>query len=202
MVSESPVFYREHFNAMYHLGVYYICKQIADLPLYIGLTSLFCVILYWMAGLNPALDRFFLCLLYTNIMVQAATGFGYMVASLSSTYQVAIALLPPLLVPLMLFSGFYINSQNIPGWLVWLEYVSWFKYSHELLMINQWSGVKIHCEDEGNCLWETGEEILEFYGLKKENQFFDIMMLIAWAVAFRLIGYIALFIKTRIRRGK
>ena len=125
-----------------------------------------------------------------------------MVGGMSETYQLAIALLPPLLVPLMLFSGFYINIENVPGWLVWLEYLSWFKYSHELLMINQWTGVTINCQDPNDCLWETGEEILEFYGLSKDNEMFDIIMLIVWAFAFRLIGYIALFIKTWRRKGK
>ena len=36
--------------------------------------------------------------------------------------------------------------RSIPVWLVWLKYLSWFLYSNELLMINQWDGVEMDCD--------------------------------------------------------
>jgi len=31
--------------------------------------------------------------------------------------------------------------SKVPGWLSWLQYVSWFLYANELLNINQWEDV-------------------------------------------------------------
>jgi len=31
--------------------------------------------------------------------------------------------------------------SQIPGWLVWLKYLSWFYYANELLCVNQWQFV-------------------------------------------------------------
>ena len=30
----------------------------------------------------------------------------------------------------------------MPGWLNWIEYISWFSYGNEALNINQWDGVE------------------------------------------------------------
>lgn len=32
--------------------------------------------------------------------------------------------------------------RSVPDYFIWLEYLSWFKYSNELLAINQWQNIK------------------------------------------------------------
>jgi hypothetical protein len=39
--------------------------------------------------------------------------------------------------------------RDVPVWLIWLKYLSWFLYGYEALMINQWTGIKdIPCPGE------------------------------------------------------
>ncbi len=67
----------------------------------------------------------------------------------------------------MMMSCSFVPRSSIPGWLSWLQYISWFKYSNELLAINQWHDVKLDCYDqplEPDCIYPTGESILTFYG--------------------------------------
>ena len=39
-----------------------------------------------------------------------------------------------------------LDCRSVPVWLVWLKYLSWFLYSNELLMINQWEGAEMKCD--------------------------------------------------------
>jgi ABC-type multidrug transport system permease subunit len=55
---ELPVFLREHFNGMYRTDVYYLCKQLAEFPLFVITPIIFVGIFYFMVGMNPEIERF------------------------------------------------------------------------------------------------------------------------------------------------
>ena len=59
---ELPIFLREHFNGMYRVDVYFITKQLAELPVFFITPLIFVGIIYYMVGLNHHLDRFFITL--------------------------------------------------------------------------------------------------------------------------------------------
>ncbi len=72
-----------------------------------------------------------------------------MLSILTGDIQLALAIAPTLMIPLMLFGGFFLNSDNIPSWLAWFKYLSWIYYSNEFLAINQWDGVEdIECNQQ------------------------------------------------------
>ena len=41
---------------------------------------------------------------------------------------------------LMLFNGFFLQSDSIPVYFIWVKYLSWFYYGTECLFVNQWVG--------------------------------------------------------------
>ena len=51
------------------------------------------------------------------------TCLGIMLASLFPSLQVALAGLPLFTLPMILFSGFFLNTASIPVWLNWLSYL-------------------------------------------------------------------------------
>lgn len=61
-------------------------------------------------------------------------------ADCRSVVTVANIVAPITLVLLMLFGGFFINSANVPVYLIWLQYLSFFKYAFEALVINEFTG--------------------------------------------------------------
>ena len=73
---EMPVFLREHFNGMYRADVYFLAKQLAELPVFLIQPALNVGIFYFMVGLNPALDRFFITLGVSEILAQTNVSFG------------------------------------------------------------------------------------------------------------------------------
>jgi hypothetical protein len=74
--TELPILLREHYKGMYRVDVYFICKQMAELPIFLFTPILFNAIYYWMVGLNPALDRFLISCGIVVLMVQVVVSFG------------------------------------------------------------------------------------------------------------------------------
>lgn len=53
----------------------------------------------------------------------------------------ALSIGPPVIIPFLLFGGFFLNSGSVPVYFQWLSYLSWFRYGNEALLINQWADV-------------------------------------------------------------
>eukprot|EP00092_Neocalanus_flemingeri_P095212 GFUD01121127.1.p1 GENE.GFUD01121127.1~~GFUD01121127.1.p1 ORF type:complete len:639 (-),score=177.01 GFUD01121127.1:95-2011(-) len=196
--SELPVFLREHFNGMYRSDVYFLAKNLVELPLSIVEPMIVITILYWMVGLNPEADRFFIAAGIVLLVVQVVISLGYFMSCIAPNIDIALAIAPVVIIPFMLFGGFYLNSGSVPVWLSWLKYMSWFLYGFEALLINQWSGVKdISCEQSNLSCLTTGEQVLDNKAFEKANFSRDIGMLVLLAVVLRVLAFAALVRKTR-----
>ncbi|PVD37706.1 hypothetical protein C0Q70_00306 [Pomacea canaliculata] len=75
------------------------------------------------------------------LVANVAVSFGYVISTVSPNVNVGLALAPPMMIPLLLFGGFFLNDDSIPIYFIWLKYLSWFKYANELLAVNQWEHV-------------------------------------------------------------
>jgi ABC-type multidrug transport system permease subunit len=64
-----------------------------------------------MAGLNDDIEVFFVAMLTLFIVANCAVSFGIFLSSMASSVQVAIGLSAPLLAPLMIFAGSFINVE-------------------------------------------------------------------------------------------
>ena len=74
---ETPIFLREHFNGMYRTEVYYLSKQIADLPMFLITPVIFVTLFYFMVGMNLAADRFFWCILIAILVTQVSSLYNH-----------------------------------------------------------------------------------------------------------------------------
>ncbi len=60
--------------------------------------------------------------------------------------------------------------RSVPDWLVWLKYLSWFLYSNELLVINQWDGFEFEpCDNFTLPCYPDGETVYKSLGFSKVN---------------------------------
>jgi hypothetical protein len=89
---------------------YYFCS-ILKLPLFVLLPTMFMTICYWMADLNHDPTKFFTCVAIVVLVAQIAISFGTFLSAIAPNTDVALALSGPLLVPLMIFSGFLLNLE-------------------------------------------------------------------------------------------
>ena len=132
--AEIPIFIREHGNSMYRVVNYYLSKFIIEvnfytnndynhqqyiisyplkLPKYIIFPAIFTAIVYWMCGLNPDFGKFMICVAAIVLVAQCAVSFGSMLSALAPNVNAALALAAPILVPLMIFSGYFLNNELV-----------------------------------------------------------------------------------------
>ncbi|XP_013386693.1 protein white-like [Lingula anatina] len=194
---EIPVFKRDHNNGMYRTDVYFLCKTFAEFPSYVITPLIFSAIAYWMVGLYPGGEEFLFNMAVLILVANCAVSFGYIISTAANSLTVALALAPPLLIPFMLFGGFFLNQDSVPVYFIWLNYMSWFPYSNEVITVVQWRNVDtIRCHNGTSCAFRTGQDIIDYYSFKEENILRNILLLVALLVGYRLIAYIIFLIKT------
>jgi ABC-2 type transporter len=70
------------------------------------------------------------------ILIYCSAGsYALIISTLFSDKQLAVTLTPILIIPFMLFAGFFVNQSNIPIWLIEFQYLSFFKYGYQTLML-------------------------------------------------------------------
>jgi len=116
---ERPVFLREVNNNMYSVSAYFFGKVIAELPVSILTPALFGVIVYFAIGLSMVHTWTFPLFLGILILIYSAGGsYALIISTIFSDKQLAVTLTPVLIIPFMLFAGFFVNQNNIPIWLI------------------------------------------------------------------------------------
>ncbi|XP_011300537.1 protein white [Fopius arisanus] len=195
--AELPIFLREHRNGMYRTDIYFICKTLAEAPIFVAVPVLFTTIVYPMVGLYPGVDHFFIAAGVMTLIANVATSFGYLISCASTNISMALSVGPPVIIPFLLFGGFFLNTASVPVYFEWFSYLSWFRYGNEALLINQWSEVEtIACTRSNATCPKTGHMVLQTYNFDEGDFYRDIIALCALIVSFRFIAFLALLSKT------
>ena len=72
------------------------------------------------------------------LMVLIGNSIGFFIGALCPNERIAIAAMPAVILPSMLFAGFMNNVMSIPVWIRWIQYISPFRYSMEAMFRNQY----------------------------------------------------------------
>ncbi|CAG0879460.1 unnamed protein product, partial [Darwinula stevensoni] len=172
---ELPIFVRERQSGLYRTDAYFLGKTLAELPFFVVFPAAFAAIAYHMIGLNPVGERFIVCVVVMVAVANVACSFGYMVSCIAPNVDVALALSPPLVIPLLMFGGLLINNVSVPVYFLWLKYISWYYYGNEILMVNQWKGVEgIECGESFLCQ-PDGDSIIAMLNFEKPGEMLVIM---------------------------
>ncbi len=152
-----------------------------------------------MINLRPGWEYYFISLFIVVLIANVSTSFGYMISCSSSSISMALSIAPPIIIPFLIFGGFFLNASSVPSYFIWLSYFSWFRYGNEALMINQWQGEKNITCSSGTACFSTGEEILHMYGFQTSNFVWDILALFFLIFILRLAAYLFLLRKSKSR---
>lgn len=136
---ERPVFLREVNNNMYNVGPYFWAKVFSEMPFSILTPCIFGAIVYFAVAMNPGVDHFLMFLLCLILIYNASSGYSLIISASFSDKQLAVTLTPVLIIPFMLFAGFFVSTSSIPWFLKEFEYLSIFKYGYQALMLNQFT---------------------------------------------------------------
>uniref|UniRef100_K1QF16 Protein white n=1 Tax=Magallana gigas TaxID=29159 RepID=K1QF16_MAGGI len=140
------------FIIITNLSFYHVFS-VLNIPFLIIIPIIYMSILYWMSGLIQDGAAFINATGVSILISNAASSFGYVISTAAPSTTAALAIAPALMIPFLLFGGFFLNSGSTPDYLIWLKYISWFYYGNEMLVVNQWEDVNnIRCSSGPSCV--------------------------------------------------
>ena len=150
---------------MYSPSPYFWAKITSELPFSLMQPVIFGSIVYYVIGFNDvAASYFFVFILIMILTYNAAQGYALVISAGFSDKQLAVTLTPVLIIPFMLFAGFFVASSHIPYFLRIFEYISIFKYGYNALLLNQFLIFQL---DDVNKYGNKGFECMYLIGTKK-----------------------------------
>eukprot|EP00808_Paulinella_micropora_P004389 g47150.t1 len=207
-VEEKPVLVREYENQLYRLPAYFLAKLCVELPFRIVLPLFGVTIIYPLVGFQPDASKFFILALTIVIMENAGSALGIFITSFFNEVSMALTVAPALLMPLMIFSGFFTNSDTIPVYLDWIKYISPIFYAFISASKNEFTGLTLHCTESqqivlGNgqvvCPITQGEQVIDLLGFESKPSIAGCILILAsiW-LAFTVAAFLGL--KRQLRR--
>jgi len=196
------LFIKERSNGYYPPMPFIISTLIFDLiPLRIVPSILMGCISYFMIGLSPVVETFFKFLLILVLFNVATALFCLVIAAAVRTTGVASLASSIVMLFMMLFGGFMINSGNIPAALTWIQYLSMFKYGFEALAVNEVATSKLIDNIQGVAFNVPGSLILQkLFGFDLGGYWRNMIILIGFIVLF--IGMFWGFVTWRLKERK
>lgn len=200
---ERPIVLREYTQGYYSLLAYYVTKVLIEVPFQI-LAPIICVsVSYYMIGFQPAFSKFLILIVTAILSALAGMGLGFLAGSSFPNIGIALAVLPMLLLPLMLFSGLYINSDAIPVWLRWIKDISPTYYAFNAAAKNEFTGLMLNQCPPGIPAPCSGAVALDQLGMRGGPNIWESFLILGGMdVVLLVLGFFALWILTRVQRSK
>ncbi|XP_050669685.1 ATP-binding cassette sub-family G member 1 isoform X2 [Leptidea sinapis] len=195
--TEMSVFVREHLNYWYSLKAFYFAKTIADLPFQIVFSGVYVVIVYFMTSQPLQMDRLLMFTTVNILTALVAQSLGLLIGA-AMKIETGVYLGPVTTIPIVLFSGFFVNFNAIPDYLQWLTYLSYIRYGFEgaMLAVYGYDREKLKCS-EAYCHFRTPSLFLKEMSMDKANFWIDVGALSAFFIFIRVISYLVLRFKLK-----
>ena len=181
---ERPMFMREYATGTYSALSYFVVKTMLDAPLTLATTLVQYILCYFMIGLQ---GNFF-------VLVGAAWGLGCASASCGMALGCAVGdvsqvteLAPVIFVPQLLFAGFFIQTDKIPIFLRWAQYLCAIKYSLNIILQAEFGSSMENCQTSEAASMNCARA-LDSNSIEADMTWFYVLMLLVLFIGFRLLA--------------
>ncbi|KAL9928738.1 ABC transporter expressed in trachea isoform 1-T1 [Glossina fuscipes fuscipes] len=190
--TEMSVFVREHLNYWYSLKAFYFAKTMADLPFQIIFSSVYCLVVYYLTSQPMELHRVTMFVVICVLTSLVAQSLGLLIGA-GMNIETGVFLGPVTTIPTILFSGFFVNFDTIPGYLQWVTYVSYVRYGFEGAMVSIYGmdRAKLQC-NAMYCHFRSPKKFLEEMSMDQAEYWIDAVALIGTFIGLRIIAYFVL----------
>ncbi|PGH02399.1 hypothetical protein GX51_04707 [Blastomyces parvus] len=145
--AERPVIEKQHKYAFYHQSAQAIASYLIDLPYKTVNMIVFNLVIYFMANLRREAGPFFFFCLTTYVLTLVMSCLYRWLASITRTAYQAMVPSAILSLGLIMYTGYTIPVNYLPGWSRWMNYINPFAYAFEALMANEFHGLEFPCAD-------------------------------------------------------
>eukprot|EP00300_Choanocystis_sp_HF-7_P017142 c19643_g1_i1.p1 GENE.c19643_g1_i1~~c19643_g1_i1.p1 ORF type:complete len:544 (+),score=110.83 c19643_g1_i1:34-1632(+) len=120
---QRPIFLREYATGTYRSGAYFLSKALTEVVMSLFQIVLLVLIVYFMADLK---GNFFLLVIVLWLFGLAASGVALTIGSAANDPLVAVETAPAVLLPQVMFAGFFVRTEHIPNFLRWAQVTNLF----------------------------------------------------------------------------
>ena len=152
MPRQLMVVARERAAGMYGALPFYLANLLCAVPLeLVPMLGQVCVV-YYMTGLRTETPSgeysegyFFTYFSVIALENQCGVALGLVLSCLIKNAEMAGNIAPAVIVLLLLASGYFLNEDSIPSWLIWLKAISFIRYAFTALCINEFEEAEFDC---------------------------------------------------------
>ena len=196
-LKERVLFIHENASGYYHVSTYFIAKLVCDLiPLRIVPSILFSTIVYFMIGFQRTTEKFFIFYLAIFSTTLCGAALCFLISASVQVFGIANLLAAMAFVLMMVFGGFLVELSSIVEFLSWIKWISIFRYSINIITINEFSGLQLCLKDNKTICPINGTDIIHNYSrIEYANQWDlwkNFVALGSMTVIFFILAYIQL----------
>jgi ATP-binding cassette subfamily G (WHITE) protein 2 (SNQ2) len=142
-----PILYRQTGFCFYRPSALSIAQLAADFPIGAPRIAMFCIVVYFMAGLYVSAGAFFTFFINILVSYYAFRALFALFGTICKNYDVAARLAAVIIVSLVLYAGYVIPRDAQARWLFWISYINPVYYGFEALMVNEFKQLSLACVD-------------------------------------------------------
>uniref|UniRef100_A0A7N0VEZ4 ABC transporter G family member STR2 n=1 Tax=Kalanchoe fedtschenkoi TaxID=63787 RepID=A0A7N0VEZ4_KALFE len=189
-IQERFIFVRETSHNAYRASSYTIAGLITYLPFLALQSGAYAGIVWFPLRLRGSFLYFFI-VLYASLL--STNSFVVFVSSVVPNFILGYAAVIAFTALFFLFCGYFVTSNNIPPYWSWMHSFSTMTYPYEGLLMNQYQTEDPFGKDP-NGVSVTGTDILNGFNISLEHKkmWENVLIMLGWAVAYRLLFYIVL----------
>ncbi|XP_050377734.1 ABC transporter G family member STR-like [Argentina anserina] len=208
-IQERFIFIRESSHNAYRASSYVISSLIVYLPFFAVQAFTFAAITKFMLHLRSSLFNFWI-ILYASLITTNA--YVMLVSALVPSYITGYAVVIATTALFFLTCGFFLKRSQIPDYWVWVHYISAIKYPYEAMLTNEFQGKhcyngnsadltpgpignvqfsRLHNYTDSSCPL-VGQDVIQSMDIKHDSIWYNVGILLAWGVLYRLLFYVVL----------
>eukprot|EP01062_Namystynia_karyoxenos_P081293 TRINITY_DN889_c0_g1_i3.p1 TRINITY_DN889_c0_g1~~TRINITY_DN889_c0_g1_i3.p1 ORF type:complete len:649 (+),score=173.48 TRINITY_DN889_c0_g1_i3:83-1948(+) len=195
-IPERPVFTREYASGTYGVVAYMLSKILLEIPIVAIAVGCGLALNYNLSELQGSFGLLYITAVAFSL---AASSLAFCLGTVTPNSDTAVALLPLLLVPQILFSGFFSSNEAMPVWIRWAQYTCTMKYAINLFLLIEFDHDAVPANrvavtdallDRTEVSNETGSWVF-YYG-----------MLVGVSIVLRLVATLLLHLRARSSYGQ
>lgn len=135
--------------AMYHPFAYHLSQVIIDIPVLFFQCLFYSIITYWMYGLDPKADKFFIHIFILMSVALCLSNLFRMLGNLSPSLYLSQQVMGLVFVLLLTYVGYFPPKDKMKPWLGWIFWINPFAYAFKALYSNEMKGLVFDCANSG-----------------------------------------------------